>query len=488
MTPMNSEGEYLIVNNIPKTYHASHLRNFYSSFVESGGFLCFHFRHRPEVQKPSNDSNTTDPDRSRRITNCCIIKVLSERVDEFIKQYNGEHWLDDKGETLMTCCFIKKVVFSKNTESTVTSSSAFSKQGTVASNLPLEKETITVEDVESLIEMHPPKCMPHGNVGTKTSHFLKEIQACRLPPSLIAKLDLQFPRNRSKRIYGNVPYEYKKRKQFYERKSTVPAKEELKTENSHKRSWCNRAPVESPWQNDSNSEESESEEEEWDRHEALHEDVTGQERNKERLFEEKIELKWEKGGSGLVFYTDAQYWDEKEGDFDAKTSDDWDIDTRVYTNPGPDNDKDMRDFVRMRFEEKLRDGSISEKDIRYDFAAFEKYSKGFGRKIMESQGWKQGHGIGKNAGITEPLPNEGQLPADKKGFGYRGVKLDMAPKKKKRRCRSKYTDESESEHYHISTIYDNPRISDPPESVLVSSAFSSLKYRQNFLKEESKDS
>lgn len=53
--------------------------------------------------------------------------------------------------------------------------------------------------------------------------------------------------------------------------------------------------------------------EEWERHEALHEDVTRQERTTERLFEEEIELKWEKGGSGLVFYTDAQFWQEEEG-------------------------------------------------------------------------------------------------------------------------------------------------------------------------------
>ena len=53
--------------------------------------------------------------------------------------------------------------------------------------------------------------------------------------------------------------------------------------------------------------------EEWERHEALYDDVSNQERNKERLFEEKIELKWEKGGSGLVFYTDAQYWQAQEG-------------------------------------------------------------------------------------------------------------------------------------------------------------------------------
>lgn len=35
-----------------------------------------------------------------------------------------------------------------------------------------------------------------------------------------------------------------------------------------------------------------------------------------------------------MFYTDAQFWDEAEGDFDAKTSDDWDIDTSVYYADG----------------------------------------------------------------------------------------------------------------------------------------------------------
>lgn len=37
---------------------------------------------------------------------------------------------------------------------------------------------------------------------------------------------------------------------------------------------------------------------------------------------------------------------------------------------------------------------------------------------MEAQGWKPGLGIGKNcAGISEPIPNDGQKPTDKKGFG-----------------------------------------------------------------------
>ena len=66
---------------------------------------------------------------------------------------------------------------------------------------------------------------------------------------------------------------------------------------------------------------------------------------------------WEKGGSGLVFYTDANYWDEQDGggrglidpyacammpisycysDFDEKCSkeDDWDVDLAGYYSYG----------------------------------------------------------------------------------------------------------------------------------------------------------
>ena len=52
--------------------------------------------------------------------------------------------------------------------------------------------------------------------------------------------------------------------------------------------------------------------EEWDRHEALHDDVTKQDRTSPVFFEEEIELKWEKGGSGLVFYTDNNFWKDHE--------------------------------------------------------------------------------------------------------------------------------------------------------------------------------
>ena len=47
-----------------------------------------------------------------------------------------------------------------------------------------------------------------------------------------------------------------------------------------------------------------------------------------------FQLQWEKGGSGLVFYTDAQYWRAQEGDFDEKTANEWDVDMSGFYENG----------------------------------------------------------------------------------------------------------------------------------------------------------
>ena len=69
-----------------------------------------------------------------------------------------------------------------------------------------------------------------------------------------------------------------------------------------------------------------------------------------------MEVVWEKGGSGLVFYTDTSYWHNLEGgqnlllhaslifsvgwclyiDFDEQCAkeDDWDVDTALYYDRG----------------------------------------------------------------------------------------------------------------------------------------------------------
>ena len=47
-----------------------------------------------------------------------------------------------------------------------------------------------------------------GSVGTPTSFFFEQIAKCQLPASLIKKLGLKFPKQRTNRRYGNVPFDY----------------------------------------------------------------------------------------------------------------------------------------------------------------------------------------------------------------------------------------------------------------------------------------
>ena len=50
--------------------------------------------------------------------------------------------------------------------------------------------------------------MPYGNVGTATAVFMDLILQCKLPGRVIKKLDLEFPKARSKRRYGAVGMDY----------------------------------------------------------------------------------------------------------------------------------------------------------------------------------------------------------------------------------------------------------------------------------------
>ena len=43
---------------------------------------------------------------------------------------------------------------------------------------------------------------------------------------------------------------------------------------------------------------------------------------------------WEKGGSGLVFYTDAQFWRICEGEEEERNTDEWDVDVSNHYGGG----------------------------------------------------------------------------------------------------------------------------------------------------------
>jgi len=184
-----------------------------------------------------------------------------------------------------------------------------------------ERQVFTRKDLLSLPELHPPALMPHGNVGTQTSYFLKQIQLCRLPCSIIAKLGLVFPRTRSNKKYGSVPFTYNGttvRSASVCTSATSGKGHDILSEEevAHISNQRKAETVIEDKEKNENADESESDAddcEEWERHEAFHDDPSNQDRNTERLYESQMEIVWEKGGPGIVWYTDAQFWDELSG-------------------------------------------------------------------------------------------------------------------------------------------------------------------------------
>ncbi|KAM7382675.1 hypothetical protein PAMP_002395 [Pampus punctatissimus] len=358
---------FLVISNIPVAFHSADLRNYFSQFIESGGFHCFHYRHRPEVLRESEDQNSMCDDSEERDrvtihcssvnkqqqavkTGCCVVSVHAKDADRFVRMYAGNHWIDSKGNWLARRCVIKRVKVShEHDEESFPYKTKYEQRH--RSSLT---ERFTEADLRSLPELNPPALMQNGNVGTPVKVFLQLIQSCRMPPRLIRKLGLTFPKTSSNRRYGNVHFQYQD-------SYTLPATEEtVLTAAGHEISGpgtltapflgrrlladhTETSETDEPQKEQdeedaqSNADDDDDRCEEWERHEALHDDVTSQERSKERLYEEEIELKWEKGGSGLVFYTDAQYWQEEEGDFDEQTADDWDVDMSVYYDKGISN-------------------------------------------------------------------------------------------------------------------------------------------------------
>ncbi|NXO31137.1 GPTC3 protein, partial [Cisticola juncidis] len=336
-------------------------------------------------------------------------------------------------------------------------------------------ESVTEAELRRLPELNPPSFMPCGNVGTPLRVFLELIRACRLPPRVIQKLQLDFPRTGSSRRYGNVPFRYRGTETVAEERVYTAAGDEI-TEGEEPAGLTQPArPEEDEEGQEEEEEESNSGDdddtcEEWERHEALHEDVAQQQRERERLFEEEIELKWEKGGSGLVFYTDAQFWQQQDGDFDEQTADDWDVDMSIYYDRAA-GDKDARDSVQMWLEQRLRDGLEDGSVSGQHIGTFERHTKGFGRKVLEQQGWTEGLGLGSsNSGMAEALDNEGQNPRCKRGLGYHGEKLPTFIRKKKPRGDTSVV---------ISTIYDDPEPQDMGDQLLRRQPPTAMKYRQD---------
>lgn len=228
--------------------------------------------------------------------------------------------------------------------------------------------------LSGLLEFSPPVDMPNGNVGTPTSHFLSLIDQCKLSSVVIAKLGLSFPLMRRRGKYSAVPFSYgdEASEDIYtlqedteEEIDAVAANGAPLLDDKGYTEFCEQKKVrqlaedeafrnekpkpESSKEKEGGEDEDDDETEEWDRFEALHDDPHNVDRGKLKVFEEEQEVVWEKGGPGLVFYTDEQVWraGEKLEIFDDPTNYDWDLDVSAWYERGA-GDRDARDLMEMR--------------------------------------------------------------------------------------------------------------------------------------------
>lgn len=120
---------FVLVGNIPGVLRSSDLRAFFSHIVEKRGFVCFHYRHRPEhvaptaqestlssiregpeecegdvelVQNLASEASTAvgDGGATAASTRCCVAAVDKRLEEEFLSRYRGRHWAKCGGELL----------------------------------------------------------------------------------------------------------------------------------------------------------------------------------------------------------------------------------------------------------------------------------------------------------------------------------------------------------------------------------------------------
>ncbi|KAL6051485.1 G patch domain-containing protein 3 [Balamuthia mandrillaris] len=154
--------------------------------------------------------------------------------------------------------------------------------------------------------------------------------------------------------------------------------------------------------------EGEQSAEEWDRAEAFRDDEHD---SHQRLFEEEVELVWEKGGSGLVFWTDDVLWEAQQGtDWDEREADEFDVDTiSLYYENSVNGDRQKNQKA-----EDDEEGKRRRKQKRG--GAYPWDTTGLATKLMKEMGWRKGRGIGKTPGSEHPV--DVQANPRKSGLGY----------------------------------------------------------------------
>jgi hypothetical protein len=212
--------------------------------------------------------------------------------------------------------------------------------------------------LQCLPELHAPSSLPHGNVGTSERMLRSLIAQCRVPTSVIKQLGL---RTRPARPYAQVP-----------------------------------PPM--PPTNEDDDDQWWPAEEEADEH--VKRPRAGDGDGSSEADTAPIELTWQKGGAGIVLYTNEQYWDPMRGGDDDSAS--------VLPAPPP----------RAPHAEAAAEGAR----VAREFGGFEQHTTGIGGRILKNMGWVQGEGIGQRQGRPEPLLLASQT--NRRGVGFvRGARV-----------------------------------------------------------------
>ena len=111
--------------------------------------------------------------------------------------------------------------------------------------------------------------------------------------------------------------------------------------------------------------------------------------------------------------------------------------------------------------------------------SFEKYTKGFGRRQLEKQGWKDGQAVGNPSrdGLKDALDaSDGKPPHDKKGLGYAGERVDRERLTQLSRL-NRLKAERRNNTYYIATKYDDVALNQP--DTLLRRVYPPVKYNSS---------
>ena len=405
---MSVKQNNILVYNIPQNFRSKDLRRFFHHAIETKVFKCFHFRHRKSKYIKSKDI-IFEPN-----TQVCVVKLMKESFfQSFFNTYNGRPW-KEHGTTY--CRIYHMKIITNEGEENIENKECKT----------INLDTFTSSELKYIQEMRPPRILLNGNVGAPLSHIMQLIKDCLLPTSLLSQLGIHLQNLLVKKTHTNIPWKYS---------NPLPNSVIKKSYEDIESAYIRKIDDE--------------EEEEWDRYAKVHDDPYKL-IPKERHYEQETEVVWEKGGPGLVWHMDLNYWEQFEEEAEREV-DDWDVDFEELDFRCDPLYKDTyrtfhkKDDMKLSFKKQKRKfayndenksqphsyqnepawkskvKNLGSKNKKVSFS--EEYFNRFGSKILKKYGWEKGKGLGQNnEGIKEAILANGQFSNDKTGFGFKVAK------------------------------------------------------------------